>query len=189
MPKPKNPGWNDCKKTIANWPHKGLMALVQELFQLSDDNRRFLIARLAPQQQAVVLEEAKKKIVRLYRGYASLSNRFSSRDVYRVLDQFAKAVDDGAAVTELTIAAMAAGLEVFMQFGGGDESMVDHLYVLLGWIRELLPYLEPESQEARVRELMEVSDRWTGAIGYGLADEIDGETAEWCEKLGIQRRG
>lgn len=184
MPSPKTPGWNDCKKTIANWPHKGLVALVHELFQLNDDNRQFLIARLVPQRQGAVFDEAKKKVIRCYRSYESMTTRFSSREVYHVLDQFAKAVDDGSMVAELTIAALAKGISVFAEFGGDDSSMADHLYVLLRRICELLPHVATESQDSLVRLLVDIGEQWSGKIGYGLADEIDDVAAEWRKRLG-----
>jgi hypothetical protein len=40
--------WAGCKRVIQSWPRAGVVALVQELYRLSHDNRRFLHARLPP---------------------------------------------------------------------------------------------------------------------------------------------
>jgi hypothetical protein len=177
--KPKATSWTDCKKVLANWPSKGLVALVQELYRLSDENRRYLHGRLVPAGHSQLLAQTKTKVQRLLTPNEVLSGRFSATQVYRVLDQFAKAVDDGVAVTELTITALAAALETFNEIGD-LEPIVDHIYVLLNRVDELLPHLPAEAQIAMVDLLTDQARR---RFGYGISDELGGLAAEWQEKL------
>src|SRR5688572_12891092 len=96
--------WSNCKRVLQRWPSAGVVALMQELYRLSDENRRYLHARLLAEQQAQTLEEVKRKIARLLSPSIIDNDQFRHADVKRVIDQYERATNDPAAVAELLLA-------------------------------------------------------------------------------------
>jgi hypothetical protein len=92
------PNWSACKSAIKDWPTPGLRALIQELYKLSDENRRFLHGRLLPQAVEGTITDAVRALGRLISPSAVWNGHFRHADAKRVVDQFAKATDDPAAV-------------------------------------------------------------------------------------------
>jgi hypothetical protein len=135
--------WAACKRAIADWPRPGVVALVKELYDLSDDNRRFLHARLLERLTDYNREEARRKIAKLINATTVFKGRFRHSDVKRVIDQYAKATDDDAGVAELLLADLSATLEVFDEFGGGDVALVDHAYASMERLHKTLERLGP----------------------------------------------
>jgi hypothetical protein len=88
--------WAACKKAIAGWPRAGIVALIQELYHLSEENRRFLHTRLLDQLGEFNLEEVRKKITKLVSPSAVFDDSFRHSDVKRVIDQYGKASGDSA---------------------------------------------------------------------------------------------
>ena len=80
--KKSTPGWGACKAAMRNWPQPGMLALIQELYELSDDNRRFLKARLLPEQAAQTLEETKLRVEKLLTVDRIFANKFSHSDCF-----------------------------------------------------------------------------------------------------------
>ena len=91
-------GWGACKRALKDWPRPGVVALVQELYRLSDENRRYLHARLLTEHAAESLAAAVKAVKQMISADVVFRGRFRHADVKRIIDQFGKASDDPAAV-------------------------------------------------------------------------------------------
>ena len=167
---------------MVDWPRPGVIALVKELYELSDDNRRFLHARLLENLTDSNREDARRKIAKLITPATVFNNRFRHGDVKRVIDQYAKATDDDAGVAELLVADLSATLETFAEVGD-VEILVDHAYASMERLHKTLDRLGPSHGLPVVISLQKLAQRWSGQFGYGLSDELDGLADEWETRL------
>ena len=176
--------WAACKKVIAGWPRPGVVALVQELYQLSEENRRFLHTRLLDQLGEFNLEEARREIKRLVSPSIVYKNAFRHSDLKRVVDQYAKAGGDAAGVAGLLVADIDASCETFEIVGDAPE-IADHVYASMERLHKTLETLDPAEARPVVGALSLVASRWFDRFGYGVSDELDGLAVEWRDRLGI----
>lgn len=176
--------WAACKRAMSDWPRPGVVALVQELYKLSDDNRRFLHARLLDHLAGANLEDARRKIKMLVCSSAVYGNRFRHAEVKRVIDAYAKASGDPAAVAELLIGDIDASCATFDEVGD-FEPIVDHAYASMRRLHKTFEQVEPMAAKPLVEAISLVAARWSGSFGYGLSDELDGLAAEWRDRLGV----
>lgn len=165
-------GWNPCKQLLKSWPQRGVLALVQELYQLSDDNRRFLHQRLLPQRAAMNLEATAKVLRRMLSVSSILDDEFRHIEAKRVVDQFEKAVDDPEQVAQLLLIDLAKTLDTFSQVGD-DEPLVDHAYASMKRLQGRLNLLSASQARPLVEKLTDLANRWAGEFGYGLSDELE----------------
>ena len=175
-------GWNQCKEVLKSWPQRGVVALVQELYRLSDENRRFLHGRLLPQRAAMNLDATAKVLRRMLSVSAVFNNEFRHIKAKRVVDQFEKSAGDPAAVAELLLIDLATTLETFSQVGD-CEPLVDHAYATMRRLEKRLVALDASQAQPLVETLSQISDRWSGQFGYGLSDELEGMAAEFVSRF------
>ena len=61
------PTWTEIKKELSALDSKELVALIQELYKLSPNNKNYLASRFAPEaSREILLKEAKEKITRQF---------------------------------------------------------------------------------------------------------------------------
>ena len=181
--KRKAASWAACKRVIAEWPKPGVVALVQELYKLSEENRRFLHTRLLDQLAESNLEQARRKIKRLVNPSAVFNGRFRHADVNLLIDQYANAGADPAGVAHLLVWDIDASCTTFAEVGD-FEPIVDHVYASVRRLHKLLEGIEPAAARPVVEALGLVASRWSDRFGYGLSDELAGLADEWRERLG-----
>jgi hypothetical protein len=174
--------WAACKAAIKNWPAPGLRELIHELYQLSDDNRRFPHGRLLPQAAAQTLGEATAALKRLTSVSSVWNDEFRHADAKRVVDQFAKATDDKAAVAQLLLADLEMSFKTFSEVGD-FEPMVDHLYASLNRLDKLLSAVPAATLPPLVQRLVDIAARWGADFGYGISDELSGVAADWRQRV------
>jgi hypothetical protein len=174
--------WAACKRAISDWPRPGVVALLQELYHLSDDNRRFLHSRLLEQLTDYNREDARRALAKLISPTAVFNDRFRHSDAKRIIDQYAKATDDDAGVADLLIADIDMTLETFNEVGD-DVPLVDHAYASIERLHKTLERLHPDVARPLVEQLARVSTRWANRFGYGLSDELKGLADEWRDRL------
>jgi hypothetical protein len=174
--KPAANSWANCKAVV-----KELIALPHELYNLSEENRRFLHARLLPQAADQTLADAERALDRLLSPSAVFNGRFRHADAKRVVDQFEKASDDPALVADLLIADLEMSFETFGEVGG-FEPMVDHLYATLRRLDEMLVAIPPRFLASRASRLNRMAERWSASFGYGISDELVGFATVWNER-------
>jgi hypothetical protein len=173
--------WAACKQVLRDWPRPGVVALVQELYKLSDDNRQFLHARLLPQQAGQTLDEARRKLKAMQSPEAVFHDEFSHRDLRRVIDQYAKAANDPAGVADLLLSDLEAGFQTFSEVGD-FEPIVDHLYASLHRLHDMLETLDAPARLPLIDRLQILGSKWGSEFGYGISDELTGIAAHWREK-------
>lgn len=175
--------WSACKAVLNDWPAPGVVALLQELYQLSDENRTFLHGRLLPSNRQQILDGIKQKLKSLVSQSNVFANRFSHSGMKKLVDQYQKATGDIAGAAELLIADIDYTLTTFDSFGGGDEKMVDHVYACMERVEKALESLAPELLPPVVDQLYEVGRRWRDRLGWGLSDELWGQADSWEKKV------
>jgi len=167
------------------WPRPGVIALVQELYHLSEENRRFLHARLLPQKSAETVESTKRKLRQLLSTSVVFNNKFSHAALKRVIDQYAKASDDPIAIADLLLTDLDEAFQTFSEVGD-DEAIVDHLYATLYRLHDLLQTVEARSLPPLAERLKGLAEQWGGEFGYGISDELSGVSAYWQERVSGQ---
>jgi hypothetical protein len=184
MAKSRKPsiGWGNCKSVIRTWPQPGVVALVRELYDLSDENRQFLHARLLPQNADQTLAAAKAGLEKILNYNAAIRGRFSHREIKKLIDRYAKATDDPARLCDLLIVDMDEGFATMGQLGDYEE-MVDHLYWAIGRLNEELVKVQREMLGPLVERLSDLANQWGRSFGYGISDEIKGMAMYWSEQL------
>src|SRR5262249_18003268 len=98
--KPSTTTWAVCKAAMKDWPRPGIVALLHELYELSDENRQYLHARLLQEESKKTREDIKRKLNQMLSLRVVWGNRFRHIDLKRVIDAFEKASDDPAGVAE-----------------------------------------------------------------------------------------
>lgn len=179
--KPASASWANCKAVLKDWLQAGLIALLHDMYKASEENRRFLHARLLPQAADQTLAEAERALRRIISPSAVFNGRFRHADAKRVVDQFERAVDDPVLVADLLL----VDLEIsFGSFGeiGDFEPMVDHLYASLHRLDELLATVPPGALVSRASRLNRLAERWGSSFGYGISDELVGTAELWNER-------
>ena len=172
---------------IAGWPRPGVVALIRELYELSEENRRFLHTRLLDQLAESNLEQARREIKKLVNPSAVFNGRFRHADVKRVIDQYAKPGADPVGVAHLLVSDIDASCTTFAEVGD-FEPIVDHAYASMRRLHRLLEGIEPAAARPVVEALDLVASRWADRFGYGLSDELAGLADEWRERLGAAPR-
>ena len=173
--------WAACKAMLTERPAPALIALIHELYNASDENRRFLHARLLPEAAGQTLAEAERALKRLVSTAAVWNGSFRHADAKRVVDQFAKAADDPALVADLLLADLEMSFQTFSEVGD-FEPIVDHLYSSLRRLDKTLVRLPPASLVSRASRLNRIAERWGAEFGYGISDEVTAFAYEWNER-------
>lgn len=181
--KPAATSWANCKAAVKDWPQARLIALLHELYTASEENRRFLHARLLPQKAEVTLAEAERALKRLLSVSAAFDGRFRHADAKRVVDQFEKATGDPALVADLLLSDLEMSYRTFSETGD-FEPMVNHIYATLNRLDKTLARLPPGFLLSRASRLNRLAERWEGKFGYGLSDELADFAAVWNERAG-----
>jgi hypothetical protein len=178
--------WSACKRAMSDWPRAGVIALVQELYRLSDENRQFLHARLLADQAAQSRDDVRQKVLRLVTPDAVYRGDFSHAAIKRLIDRFEKATDDAAATADLILSDIDASLLTFAQIGD-FEPIVDHVYAMMHRLHRVLERLDRDAAAPLVQRLREMANKWGGEFGYGLSDELVSLAAEWERRGAVTR--
>jgi len=182
--KRKPGGWAACKRTLADWPPKGLLGLLRELHDLSPENRAFLQARLLPADAADAADDLATAVERQLRGMVTRSAVYDGRvrhiDMKRVVDQFAKGTDDPALVARVLISDLDASCSTFEAVG--DFPPVDHLLAVIARLEKLLPTVPPGRLAPLSERLAELADEYGRSFGYGVSDELVGLARSWAAR-------
>lgn len=176
------PGWGDCKAKIRDWSQSDLIALLHELYQLTEENRSFLQGRLLPERGDQVLEKAQKGLEKLLSVSAIFRGRFQHRLIKQAVEQFAKGVGDDSLLARLLLFDLETGFQSFAEVGD-YEALVDHLYWALNRLEKVLNDLPVRSRPPLVERLGELARAWGAKFGYGLSDELVAMAQEWQRRM------
>lgn len=179
--KPAAASWAGCKAASKDWPQPGLISLLHELYHASEENRRFLHARLLPQATGQTLTEAERALQRLLSVSAAFNGRFRHADAKRVVDQFEKATDGPTVVADLLLVDLEMSYNTFSEIGD-YEPMVNHIHSTMNRLEEPFALLPPGLLASRASRLNRLAERWDGQFGYGISDELVALAADWNER-------
>lgn len=168
---------------MKEWPAPGLASLVHELYKLSEENRRFLHARLLAKASAETLASTKRQLERLLSRSAVLNGRFRHVEIKRLIDQYAKATDDPTAMADLLVTDLEMAFATFREVGD-FEPIVDHLYSTLHRLDKIIPEIPTNPLELLVHRINELAARWGASFGYGISDELVAFASELRQRVG-----
>jgi hypothetical protein len=181
--KRRSMSWSACKEAIAGWPAPGLVDLIRELYALNPENRRFLHSRLRPEAAKENLDQAIGVVKTILNCAGEPGGRFSQAAIKRVVDQFAKASGNPAAVADLLIADLEIALPIFSAVGD-YEPLVDNIYSTMRRLDKLLSSLPIEIAGAFVPRISRLALTWNNKFGYGISDELGEFAREWQARTG-----
>jgi hypothetical protein len=159
----------------------GLRELVHELYELSDENRRFLHGRLLTDASGHALNDAIGALRRIISVQSVFQNRFRHSDAKRIVDQFAKATDDDEAVAQLLLADLEISFATFDE-AGDFEPIVDHLYASLIRLNKIFGELSLSAVAPLNERATAMANRWGNQFGYGISDELTAFAHQWRER-------
>lgn len=180
--KRKSTGWSQIRKELKNWPKRALTSLIKDLYEASQGNRDFLLARFqAEENEGAALEMYRHKIVEQFfprRGYGKLK----LADARKAIRDYQKATGNVAGTIELMLTFVEAGTEFTCEFGDIDAPFYRNLGSVLNEMAQLIREdgadLYRRFRERIVR-LVEYADR----IGWGYGDELRGQVYLLEEEL------
>ncbi len=178
--------WAACKAAVKNWPAAGVTALLRELYELSNENRQFLHARLLAEASTKTLEDAKARLAKIVSTGTLFRNQFRHSDAKRLVDQYEKATDDPVAIAELLLLDIELSFSIMEEVGDCEE-LVDHSFAVIGRMHEVFEKVPA----ARLTEFAErastTAEAYSASFGYGISDEYCDFAAKWRERAGRPR--
>jgi hypothetical protein len=160
--------WTEVKAELQRLKRGDLVSLLRDLFELSPDNRNFLIARFSKRGGRVGVETYRTIVVE--RFYLS-GGGFGDLDLDRArkaIADYRKATDDLAGALELMLTFLESGAALMNDVGIHDETFYYQLSVVLADFIDLV-YEHPELYSQFARRLCEVREQ-SGSAGWGYGD-------------------
>jgi hypothetical protein len=180
----KTESWSACKPFLQSLSREKLIALIKELHGLSEENERFLHARLVPDTRSREqrLADTMKQLKRMLSPDAMLNDEFRHIDVKRVIDQFQKAVKDPHPVAALLLGDLAISLRTFSEVADVVR-MVDHIYATMNRLEKTMLRLDLNAATPLIQELCRLAQEWENEFGYGISDELFEMADDWRRRV------
>ena len=172
MAKKGSPSWSHVKKSLESFDRIGLIGLVKDLFEYSQDNRVFLLARFAaPEDQKAALEDYRTRIVEVFfpkRGFSNLK----LNPARKAIRDYRKATSDLQGTLDLMLTYVESGTEFTNQFGDINEPFYNSLESMLDELAKILK--TPEGAEFYYgfeSRLISLKGE-ASAVGWGYGDNV-----------------
>ncbi|HEX7294680.1 MAG TPA: DUF6155 family protein [Pyrinomonadaceae bacterium] len=166
-----NPSWNMVRKHLATLDKPALVGLINDLYELSSDNRDFIQGRFQPEEnQGEVLKKYRKKIVEQFypaRGEAKLK----LAEARKAIKDYRKATNDVRGTAELMMTFVEQGAEFTYEYGDIDERFYSNVSSVLNELARLLLF-EAREVYAQLSERLERVEQSTRDVGWGFHDHI-----------------
>ncbi len=162
-------GWSEIKAHLRTLDHRSLLALVGDLYRASEDNRRFLHARLL--EPKTELSEHRRLI-----SAAVFPDPFSRRPIRigeakRLIREYNLATGDAGRTVDLMLTMVEAGTEQAVDLGYGDDKYFASLETAIDGAVKLLADLPAESRREATERLVRIANR-AADIGWGYGDYV-----------------
>ena len=145
----KNPTWASVKAELQQMDPKALVNLVRDIYRSSQENRRFLHARLLGSQTELV-KYRKLVVDAIYpEPFSRLPVRV--REAERLIRHYRQATSDIESAVDLMLSFVEVGTEQAADLGYGEERYFEALERTLDDIVVALVELSPDSRRARGR--------------------------------------
>lgn len=164
--------WFDLKKVLQDTDKKELINLIRDLYRLSEENRRYLLAGcMDPKAEPRVLEAYRQIIKNEFfpkKGYGAL--RYSVAK--KTINDYSKASGDFAGTMELMLFYVENGVEFTHEYGDIDEEFYEEIYTLFEEFCIRLKTPEGGTLYSGFRERLFNIRRKTKGMGWGFGDGI-----------------
>ena len=169
------PKWSDVKPGVAGLDHKGVVALVSDLYALSKDNRDFLHTRFDPAADPLA---PYKEIIHDCMYPDVMRNRpIQIAKAKRAISAYSKAAGTPLGEAELMTFFVECGNQFTVDYGDIDEGFYDALIRM--YVRAVERTLElPEPEREAFRQRLEEIAKSSSGIGWGYHDGLCDEYYE-----------
>ena len=168
--KSKKPTWVDVKRSIRNIKNSNLIELVKDIYELSDENRNFLHARLLSGSSSL---SQYKKIISdsLYPNIFDERHDFNFIKANKVIEAYTKATNDNEGAADLMIYYVECGNRFTLDYGDINEAFYDTLIEMYEKAIKTVSKLPKNKQkpfQKRLEKIMKSAD----GIGWGYYDGL-----------------
>lgn len=168
--KSKKPTWVDVKRSIKSFEPSQLIELVNDLYQLSAENKSFLHARFSGGRDS--LNKYKKIISNsLYPDVMDEKDAFDFDKADKAIEDYAKATGNNESTADLMIYYVESGNKFTLDYGDINERFYDALIEMYQKaIKSVckMPEKKREPFRKRLKKIMESAD----GIGWGYYDDL-----------------
>ena len=173
MAKKGSPSWSHVKKRLGSFDRIGLIGLVKDLFDFSEENRAFLLARFADDSDAkAALEDYRRRIIEVFfpkRGFSDLK----LGPARKAIRDYRKATSDLAGTLDLMLTYVETGTQFTCEFGDIDEPFYDSLESMLDQFVKLLKTPEGAEMYPDFQDRLGSLKKRGSWIGWGYGDYIN----------------
>ena len=165
--------WFDLKKTLQEADKKELIDIIQNLYRLSEENKRYLLAGSIELKAEPGVLEAYREIIKNEffpeKGYGTL--RYSVAE--KAIDNYWKALGNIEGKLELMLFYVENGVDFTNEYGDIDEEFYDKIVDMLEKFCILLKKPEGKIFYPRFKKrLFEIRIKSEG-IGWGFEDDVE----------------
>ena len=159
--------WAQVKASLSTVDRTGLLGVIQNLYDASDVNRRFLHARFVPAASAL---KEYRRLVRMAVFPDPLSKRpIRLRDATATITECKRATGDLSGTVDLMLEFVEAGTEQAADLGYGDDAYFAALERKVQEIVSALDALAEADRESVIARLVALG-KYEAAIGWGYGD-------------------
>jgi len=158
-----------------------LVRLIGELYRLSEENRRFLSARLG--DPAKQLERYREVVAdAMFPDLLRTGARVRVTEAKQAITQYLRATGDDAGTLDLMLTFVEAGTALAADAGYGDEAFFSSLESMLSRALALLFRSAPEVIDAVEPRLLDLQDT-ARDIGWGYGDGVADAVTGTLERM------
>ena len=172
MPPRGQPKWSDLKRPLTQWGARELLGLIHELYELSDDNRAFLAARLAEQPAKGLLEPYRRRVTEPFYPRGGGFGELHFADARKAIREYEKATGDVRGAMDLMLTFVETGNAFTREFGDIDARFYLALESMLDRFFERLATPEGRQHFADFEERLSVLKVAADGFGWGYSDYV-----------------
>ena len=175
-----HPSWSNIHKTLQNLDSKLLIAVIEDLHNLSPENRDFLAARFAASPGNQPAREAyRQRIHEIFFPRRGFPEKLDLRAGRKAFNEYKKATGDFEGTIDLMLAYVESGTEFTNRYGDIDMPFYDSLMSVL---EKTLKLLQKSEEGAEVyalhRQRFLALRREAGFMGWGYGDCVTDTVSE-----------
>jgi hypothetical protein len=168
--KSKKPSWIDIKKSIKKLDSSQLIDLLKDLYQLSEENKSFLLARCLIGSDS--LGRYKKVILdSLYPDVMDEHDNFEFDRADKAINAYAKATSDDEGIADLMIYYVECGNKFTLDYGDIDEFFYDALIQMYEKAVKIV-FKMPKKKQETFRKRLKTIMMSANGIGWGYYDDL-----------------
>ena len=166
----KQPTWSDVKTRLTDFDRAGLLALVQDLYAASKDNRAFLHARFSLGDDA--LKPYKTTIERWLYPDVFRNQDISVAKAKKAISDYKKAVGQAEGLVELAVFYCEQATAFCKDYGLQDEGYFDATVRMFETALKTIAQL-PETRRQPFWSRLDAVRRISHNFGYYVGDDMD----------------